>query len=134
MHRSADVVCVRTLERRPTAPETALPATLETFFCAAKDFRGDCPSVRLPAIRELIALARNASPPIRSRAATILVNEFGPHTVSHGIPGCAAPMPQVVTCSVEARDCNDCPWVWLPLEEETVAVARAWDPSQWPLG
>lgn len=108
--------------------------TLEPSFCAAQDFRSGCPSERLSAVRKFTALARKASPPIGSSAAAILANEFGPYAASDGLPGCAAPISEVERCSVETRDCRDCPWVWLPLEEETFAAPGTRDWSQQPFG
>lgn len=94
-----------------------------TFFCASQDFRSGAPSARLPAIAKLLALAQNGGPPLRSRAVAVLVKEFGPYAVTHGLPGCAAPISEVVSCGVENRDCRDCSWIWLPQADETLAEA-----------
>ncbi len=93
------------------------------FFCASQGFRSDAPQARRAAVAELIALARNASPPIRSRAAAVLVKEFGPYAVTHGLSGCAAPISEVELCSGETRDCRNCPWAWLSPERQTLREA-----------
>lgn len=103
--------------------EAALKSEAKMFFCASHDFRSEDPSERLPAVATLIALARSAIPPIRSRAAAMLVKEFGPYAVTHGLSGCAAPISEVETCSVQTRDCRGCPWFWLPQEDEALPEA-----------
>jgi hypothetical protein len=102
-----------------------LDSEAKTFFCASSGLRSDVPSARLPAIEQLMILARNASPPIRARAVAILVKEFGPYAVTHGLSGCAGPIAEVECCSLETRDCRDCPWAWawLPQQDETLPDA-----------
>ena len=82
------------------------------FFCASQDFRSETPTVRLTAITDLLRFAKYASPPIRSRAATVLEHEFGPYVLTHGMPVCAAPIAEVLSCEAEPRDCRECPWMW----------------------
>ena len=100
-----------------------MDSEVKAFFCASQGFRSDAPSARRPAVAELISLARTASAPIRSRAADVLVKEFGPYAVTHGLSGCAAPISEVESCAIEARACRDCPWIWLPLDDEMLPGA-----------
>ena len=99
--------------------EAALHHDARMYFCAAQDLASEAASVRLPAIRKLITVGAEflCTNPLPS-GSRYSFKEFGPDAVTHGLPGCAAPISEVQRCSVETRDCRDCPWIGLPQEDE----------------
>jgi hypothetical protein len=106
--------------KQSIAPTRGQPAAIRVspdnetilYFNSSRQLQSHDPALRRPAIATMTALARQATTPISRRASAILEDEFGPFAVSHGLPGCSAPLSEVVRCDAEGRDCRACPWVW----------------------
>jgi hypothetical protein len=89
-------------------------ATAPTYFRAVTDFRSNNPAARVQSVATLLGLAEGPPGPIQARAASLLVDEFGPNVLEFAGPGggCAAPIHIIRGCEAAGLECGTCPWGW----------------------